>query len=267
MIVPIIFFFFLQGELEHMQFKQREQPQKVLRDVQSYEVECAFYASHAARSLATSGNVYIPTCYEAELLPCREMPIESKFSLLLEDLSRTMGNWQQERMLSHLQATSALKALARMHAFFLPGSFYRCEIKNDEELRRILWKSGGYWQPIMQPGQMDILESAWDKHLTNFGDTFSKNSYLSSVDLPSLGRRLQRHAAQIGAEAHPFSGCDGTDEIMSSSLGSRLRALETVIHGEHETCPVLSSIINCGLFSLSTSRMTNFALRTSSYEN
>ena len=44
MIVPIIFFFFLQGELEHMQFKQREQPQKVLRDVQSYEVECAFYA-------------------------------------------------------------------------------------------------------------------------------------------------------------------------------------------------------------------------------
>jgi len=219
------------GNLEYMRLKQITQPLKIARDSKSYRVESSFLASDAAKALESSG-IGVPLCYAADLRPRDDDPIESKFSLLLEDFHPDDG-WLQERMLKPDQAKCALEALARMHAFFLPGSRYRRSSTDaDAELRATVWNSGGYWQPNMQPEeQMCILADAWETHMKNFGDAISRDPSMSTADVGSVGARLQAHAVAIGAEAHPFSACPGAGDILKSG-GARLAALHTVIHGD-----------------------------------
>ena len=219
------------GNLEYMRLKQITQPLKIARDSKSYRVESSFLASDAAKALESSG-IGVPLCYAADLRPRDDDPIESKFSLLLEDFHPDDG-WVQERMLKPDQAKCALEALARMHAFFLPGSHYRQSSNSaDVELKDTVWSSGGYWQPNMQPEeQMRVIADAWETHIKNFGDAISNDPSMSAADVASVGARLQAHAVAIGAQAHPFSGCPGADDVLKAG-GARLAALQTVIHGD-----------------------------------
>ena len=225
--------------LEHLRYKALEQPTKVARDVKSYEVETSFLASHAIKALTSTGTVSIPKCYHADKRKHATNPIESKFALLLEDFSPNEG-WAQVKMLSHEESKAALVSLARFHAFFLPNSSYRRSIQGrdqENELEQCIWNSGGYWQPNMQPNQMEILKDAWEgTHMKNFDEAFKNDDYLQqNVDLLTLGERLQDVATMIGAEAHPFSGCEGTDAIMADEQkATRLHAIRTVIHGKEK---------------------------------
>ena len=219
------------GNLTYMRTKAVTQPLKIGRDSRSYRIEASFLASNACASLKEAG-IDAPRCYAADLRPNDADPIESKFSLLLEDF-RSEDGWHQERMLRADQAECALRALARMHAFFLPGSRYRqSSPENDNELRSCVWPSGGYWQPNFQPSeQMDVLEEAWKTHMVSFGDAWKADPHMSSFDVSTVGKRLQKHAKRIGAESHPFSACPGADDVLAEA-GSRLHAIHTVIHGD-----------------------------------
>lgn len=219
------------GNLAYMRTKAITQPLKIGRDSRSYRIEASFLASAACAALKEAG-IEAPRCYAADLRPHDTDPIESKFSLLLEDFRREDG-WHQEKMLRADQAKFALRALARFHAFFLPGSrFRKLSADNDAELRASVWPSGGYWQPNFQPPeQMEVLEDAWKTHMVSFGDAFRADPYMTSIEVSSVGARLQKHAKRIGAEAHPFSGCPGADDVLNEG-GARLAALQTVIHGD-----------------------------------
>ena len=224
------------SSLEHLRYKAIKQPTKVARDVRSYEVEGTFLASNAVKALKATGTISIPKCYYNDARKHSTDPIESKFALLLEDFSPSIG-WRQVKMLDHEESKAALVALARFHAFFLPSSSYRRSIskEDEEELGQCIWNSGGYWQPNMQPNQVEILKEAWEEtHMKNFDEAFRNDEYLQeNVDLSSLGERLQEHARMIGAEAHPFSGCEGADDVMADQQrATRLKAMKTVIHGK-----------------------------------
>ena len=231
------------SSLEHLRYKAVQQPTKVARDVRSYEVEASFLASQAIKELVKTGTVSVPACYHADTRRHSE-PIESKFALLLEDFS-PMDGWAQVRMLDHQESKAALVALARFHAFFLPSSTHRRSVvgaelekkqEQEQELEKSIWNSGGYWQPNMQPGQMNILKKAWEEtHMINFAEAFKNDDYIRNhVDLQTLGERLEAHARKIGAETHPFSDCEGAEEILTDAhMSSRLLAIKTVIHGKH----------------------------------
>jgi len=219
------------GNLEYMRTKQITQPLKIARDSKSYAVESSFLASDAAKALEQAG-IGVPVCYAADLRPVPNDPIESKFSLLLEDFHPDDG-WQQARMLSPDQAECALRALARMHAFFLPGSSFRASsTAANDALVNAVWNSGGYWQPNMQPDeQMDVLTSAWETHMLSFGAAIDAEPTIDQAVARTVGARLQAVARRIGAETHPFSGCPGADDVLRDG-GARLAALKTIIHGD-----------------------------------
>lgn len=219
------------GNLEYMRTKQVTQPLKIARDSKSYAVEASFLASEACKALEEAG-IGVPICYAADLRPVHDDPIESKFSLLLEDFHPSDG-WEQAKMLRPDQAKCALRALARMHAFFLPGSRFRKSSKAaNEDLLATVWSSGGYWQPNMQPDdQMDVVASAWEQHMSSFGAAIEAEPTIDVAVARTVGARLQSHARRIGAETHPFSGCPGADDALRHG-GERLAALQTVIHGD-----------------------------------
>jgi 3'-phosphoadenosine 5'-phosphosulfate (PAPS) 3'-phosphatase len=219
------------GNLEYMRTKQITQPLKIARDSKSYAVESSFLASKAAKALEHAG-IGVPICYAADLRPTPSDPIESKFSLLVEDFHPDDG-WEQARMLAPDQAKCALQALARMHAFFLPGSHFRKSASDDDEdVLNVVWNSGGYWQPDMQPPeQMDIIESAWETHMQSFGAAIDAEPTIDASIAATVGARLQAHAKRIGAETHPFSACPGAEDVLRRG-GARLAALQTIIHGD-----------------------------------
>jgi hypothetical protein len=93
---------------------------KIGRDVRSFYVESAFLSSNAARALHSAG-VGVPRCYASAFQLNENSSVDSKFALCLEDFSPEDG-WYQEKSLNLAQAKSAVIALARMHAFFLPDA-------------------------------------------------------------------------------------------------------------------------------------------------
>jgi hypothetical protein len=131
-------------DLEHCHTKQQKAPFKLARDVKSHHVVAAWLSSKACRQLCDTAKVHIPLVYDAQEEPNYRHPIESKFSLLLEDLSPQEG-WYQTWLLSNLnECHAALSTYAKIHAFFWHGSsFWR---NNDkailDEFEAAIWPSG-----------------------------------------------------------------------------------------------------------------------------
>ena len=155
----------VMGDLAHARLKAKTAPEKLARDVRSYEVEAAFLGSHACRALVDAG-VPVARAFSVEMEPCVADPIESRFALLLEDFAPGDG-WGQHRLLDAAQARATLSVYASLHAFFWDNSaFWRAGGAAAAELEAAVWPSGGYWQPAMQPEeQMDGVAAAWDRHL------------------------------------------------------------------------------------------------------
>ena len=217
------------GDLEHARQKALASPLKLARDVRSYAVEAALLGSSACTQLSNAlgpSGVHVARAYASELLPCEDELIESKFSMLLHDFSPSDG-WRQSGMLSSDEAASALRALARFHAFFWDGANVWRDADVARELEAALWPAGGYWQPSMQPEkQWTELARSYSEHYTSFGpDFFADVPELANVDMANLGGRLEKIAKRAAADAHPF-------DLKSGGDAEANRRFRTVVHGD-----------------------------------
>ena len=212
--------------LAHVRLKKTTAPMKIGRDVRSFYVESAFLSSNAARALHSAG-VGVPRCYASAFQLNENSSVDSKFALCLEDFSPEDG-WYQEKSLNLEQAKSAVIALARMHAFFLPDANYLKESKdNIHELEKAVWRSGTYWQPSMQTMEEQVanLPQRWETYLKSFENDIAEHIPKTN-DIQTVGERLQKVAVAIGNEAFPFD----VDDI--ASVPERLRRQRTVAHGD-----------------------------------
>lgn len=196
----------VMGDLEHARLKARTAPLKLARDTKSYGVEASFLGSAACEALVESG-VPVARAYAVDLRPCEHDPIESRFGLLLQEFRESDG-WSQSWLLDERQAHAALAGLAKMHAYFWENSaFWRtASQETQDELTSSVWPSGAYWQPSMQPAEQltTLVAEHWPMHCENFAEAFAKSPMLEGVEIATIGERLQRIAAEVGAEAHPF---------------------------------------------------------------
>ena len=230
---PLSVFFkrVVMGDLEHARSKALAQPMKLARDVRSYEVEASFLRSAAARRLATSG-VRLSCALHVELRPSRQSPIESKFAMVLEDFSPADG-WTQLGLLGLREERAALSTLARLHAYFWHGSAFWRESSTTErsELIAAVWPAGGYWQPSMQPAaQFEQLAEQYDAIRPKLGAQFESACAARSIDVSTLGSRLQQYAKGAAAASHPFD--EVAQRWLASTEQQSLERYRTLIHGD-----------------------------------
>lgn len=207
------------ANLDHARSKLKTAPHKLDRDVKSYRVESAWFKSKACQQIREAG-LRIPRCYEAELRPDDDNPIESKFLTLLEDFHPSDG-WSQRWLLrdkNECQAT--LSALARMHAYFWNGSLFWKDEDAGKELVEGVWESGSYVQPKLQTlNQCQEVSSGWMKNRDKCKKHLEGKSYWNN-----LGSRLQTIAEKNGNEAHPF----GSNKPLSIAYDQ----FKTFTHGD-----------------------------------
>ena len=194
---------------------------KLARDVKSYTIEAEFLGSAACEQLVTAG-IPVARAFSVQREICKMDPIDSRFSLLLEDFAPGSG-WRQHRLLGPAAARATLAAFARLHAFFWEGSaFWRAGGPAAAELEGAVWGSGSYWQPAMQPAeQLEGVAAGWERHREAFQQEFTQTEELQGVDLATLGERLQAVVHRVGQRAHPFS-----------EAGAGLQGFRTLIHGD-----------------------------------
>ena len=225
------------GNLEYARAKAATQPMKIARDVKSAAVEAAFLACEPVTAALADAGVRVPRCFDAVLRPCEKAPIESKFALLLEDFAPGQG-WGQERLLTQSQTRASLRALARLHATFMPAAVAARAAEKGTTIEAepllagataAVWPSGAYWQPDMQSAsQMTELAQTWrDVHRPRFDEAFAAN-LPKHVGFEDLGDRLQTVARAVGAESHPF-GLDAPSGEETDGVAAKWR---TVIHGD-----------------------------------
>lgn len=205
--------------LEHAREKMKTAPHKLVRDVNSYKVETSFLASKACQQVVEKAGLRIPKCYAAQLAPNEDNPIESKFSVLLEDFSPSDG-WSQRWLLqSEDEAKFTLTTLAKMHAFFWNGSAFWDDKDAAAELENGVWDSASYVQPKLQTlNQCKDVAKGWAT------SKLKCKKELESFDFwNNLGERLESVAEENGRLAHPFA----VDE-----LSETFKQYRTFTHGD-----------------------------------
>ena len=230
-------------DLPHVQLKAKTAPSKLARDVKSYLIEASFLASNACKLLRERAHVNVPLCYRAELFPNTESPIDSKFSLLLEDFSPASG-WRQTGLLTRQELLAGAKALARLHAFFWNGGIHNKHLSSNdvEQLMQSVWEVATHWAPSRQaPELMGQISSLWTSHGFGQVDCFGDGSDRHL----SLGSRLQRVAGRAAQSSHLEGEKEEEEEEEGLEVGQKenkqkelkLRASKphpyrTVIHGD-----------------------------------
>ena len=181
--------------------------------------QTSFLASKACKDVIEKAGLRIPICYDAQLMPNESNPIESRFSVLLEDFSPSDG-WAQRWLLrSDEECRAALTVLAKMHAFFWRGSTFWEDEDAARELEEGVWESASYVQPKLQTlNQCKNVAEGWAT------SRLKCRKELESEDFwDDLGARLESVAEESGRLAHPFAA-DGTSEAY--------RKYRTFTHGD-----------------------------------
>lgn len=220
--------------IDHAREKMLTAPHKVIRDTKSYQVVSSFLSSTACQALTTKTGIRIPTCYDSVLEPNAENPIESKFSFLLEDLSPSDGWYQQWLLQGVKECKAALKAYAKIHAFFWNGSSFYNDADAVKELEAGVWKSASYVQPQFQTvNQCQSVNKGW------LAKRQCCEKELSTCDYwDNLGQRLELVAEKCGRLAHPFA----VDE-----LAEEYRKYRTFAHGDPKQANLLFRPSGSGL--------------------
>ena len=190
------------ASLKHARDKLKVAPEKLKRDVKSYEVVTSFLSSRACQEVIDGADVHIPKCLDVNMMPNHEDPIRSQFSIMLEDFSVEKG-WTQRWLLDDEDEVKAsLGMFARLHAFFWQGSSFWENGEAADEFERGVWPSAGYSQPKLQsPDQWKEVARGWEEHKLQCKSDLEHTSYWSN-----LGDRLQESVAeQVGHLAHPFA--------------------------------------------------------------
>jgi thiamine kinase-like enzyme len=214
--------------LGHAQEKLNKAPHKLVRDSQSYQVVASFLLSKACQTMTEQTGVQIPKCYDAQLEPNHENPMESKFSFLFEDFSPADG-WYQEWLLDDAESCeAALSTFAKIHAYFWTGSDFWKDTEAAEELEEGVWKSGSYVQPKAQGAdQWKKVAAEWTSKRMKFETELSSFDYWDN-----LGERLESVAEECGHVAHPFA-----DD--HSALFEEYRKYRTFTHGDPKQANLL----------------------------
>jgi len=206
--------------LSHAQEKMKSAPHKLVRDVNSYKVETSFLSSIACKAVIEKAGLHIPKCYDANLEPNDVNPIESKFSVLLEDLSPSDG-WSQRWLLEDEDECKAtLTTLAKLHAFFWHGSSFWNDQEAAKELEDGVWESASYVQPKLQTlNQCRNVANGWASSKLKCEKELSSFEYWDN-----LGTRLESTAEENGRQAHPFAE--------EGSLSDEYKQYRTFVHGD-----------------------------------
>lgn len=184
----------VMADLPHVQLKMKTAPQKLARDVTSYQVEADFLNSaDVARFVDTGANIARP--YHVEIRKGTPV-IQSKFALILEDFSPKDG-WKQYGLLDEGQTKAALRSLSELHAYFW----------NTQELGDQVWKQASYWAPERQPLEcFEKIESCWTTQYDSFGAQLKEledgESGKGVFPLKELGRVLQKYARDTAEKVH-----------------------------------------------------------------
>jgi len=215
-------------DIPHAKEKLRKAPYKLVTDSKSYEVVINFLTSQACQDVCEQAGVHIPRCLDAQLQPCQENPIDSKFSFLLEDLSPADG-WSQRWLLQDTnECKASLRTLAKIHAFFWNGASFWKDTQAAQELEDSVWQSASYVQPNRNPNQCQNVAKKWAT------ERYKCHDELSSFDFwDNLGERLQIVAEQCGSEAHPFAPEE------DPTLAAEYQKYRTFTHGDPKQANLL----------------------------
>lgn len=146
-------------------------------------------------------------------------PIESKFSVLLEDFAPS-DCWSQRWLLqSNEECKATLTTLAKMHAFFWHGSSFWDDKEAAKELEDGVWESASYVQPTLQTlNQCKDVAKGWASSKLKCQTELEFMDYWDN-----LGERLESVAEENGRLAHPFA----VDELSES-----YKKYRTFTHGD-----------------------------------
>lgn len=230
----------------HALKKLKSAPYKLNSDIQSYKVVTSFLSSKACQAVRERAGVGIPKCYDTQLEPHDDNPIDSKFSFLLEDFSPVDGWYQQWLLRDVDECRASIRALAKLHAFFWNGSSFWRDSKDREAARELeagVWKSASYVQPNRNLNQCQNVAKGWLANRRNC------EKELSSFDFwDDLGERLQTTAEESGRLAHPFAVLN--DTAASAALSETYKKYRTFCHGDPKQANFLfrrsSSIVSDG---------------------
>jgi len=153
--------------------KAKSLPYKLERDVKANMNENNFLKLTATEkfnlteesnsSNECDGKAQIVRAYDCQARVYTDNPIDSKFTLLLEDFSEKNG-WKQFPLLDENNMKSTLQALAKFHAFF-----WLKDKQGSDEVRTLLWEVATYWDLEKQPaGQIELLENSFKRLIRDF---------------------------------------------------------------------------------------------------
>ena len=192
-------------ELSSAVEKAKSLPYKLERDVKANMNENNFLNLAATRkfneteernsTIKCEGRAMIERSYNCQARVYIHNPIDSKFTLLLEDFCEKDG-WKQFPLLDENNMKSTLQALAKFHAFFW--------LKNDqgEHVRTKLWEVATYWDLEKQPvGQVGLLEKNFKRLIRDFEITDSEVEYQRMCE-KNFGLQLSRIAIELNNAVH-----------------------------------------------------------------
>eukprot|EP01134_Creolimax_fragrantissima_P004289 CFRG4289T1 len=250
-------------ELPYAVHKSRSVPYKIKRDVKSLQVEANFLAHPIVHSLQSSNCGFtLALPYHVQQRVCWDVPLDSRFTTLLTDLSNEQG-WVQSAYLVPSQLKAALKALAAFHRFFWLDSTSAAGVSrecvkmsescanggkcvcseslntNAESIRDLankLWTTGSYWHLGQQPaGQLERIVPNWavlyrefglDKKSTERENGPECDGKLKTDDrdktMKYLGERLAAISVRVSELTHGIDG-DGNEIPFNP---------QTIIHGD-----------------------------------
>ena len=131
------------------------------------------------------------TAFTCTAIVHEDNPIDSRFSLLLDDFSEANG-WHQVVQTDLAQTQATLQAFARMHAFFWLGN-------KTEALASSLWPIATYWDQAKQPtDQANRLSSHLSRFVADFGDP----EVSEATRRKDYGVLLASHAERLEREVH-----------------------------------------------------------------
>ena len=212
-------------QLDHAWEKLQHAPHKLIRDTKSYLVEASFRSSAGCKEMVERTGVVISKCYDAQLSPDFDNPMESKFAFLLEDFAPSDGWYQRWLVQDGDECKAVLSSMAKIHAFFWEGSSFWKNEDAAKEFEGGVWKSGSYVQPkAHNVDQWKKVATEWEKKRTKVERQLSSKDYWDN-----LGERLRSIAGECGRLAHPFA-----DKVLSKSY----RKYRTFTHGDAKSANI-----------------------------
>jgi len=181
-------------ELPYAMSKVISAPHKLKRDMKANLNEMEFLNCDIVKNdLFSQKNdskcgqhVEIALPYFTQKKVFKDSPIDCQFLYILRDFCSP--DWEQEVYFNTDHLRSAVKSLAKFHAFFWLTS----DAKENNAIASLLWKVGTYWDPSkLAENQVDKLDSSWRKIAEEFG-----------YEDVSVGVRLAKLALKMSSATH-----------------------------------------------------------------